>query len=181
MSSERSASESDAPLRWRIIAELQRADFRRAAHGLIVGVAVTQAGQRQRAVAASGGRMEDRLKKKPQQMVADGGYTTRDNIEKMAEREIDFLGSMGRKRCQAGRPAPASASAQRVCLPSARRIAMFARKASCCGRKGVTQQEETGLMAYWYEAEFSDCQACAPQAPVLSGKSEARPIGGCGG
>ena len=38
--------------------------------------------------------MEERLKKKLRQMVADGGYTTRDNIEKMAGREIDFLGSM---------------------------------------------------------------------------------------
>src|ERR1700739_162246 len=27
-------------------------------------------------------------------MVADRGYTTRENIEEMAEREIDFLGSM---------------------------------------------------------------------------------------
>jgi hypothetical protein len=35
-----------------------------------------------------------RLEKRPRQMVADGGYTTRDNIEKMAGRGIDFLGSM---------------------------------------------------------------------------------------
>ena len=39
-------------------------------------------------------RVEQRLEKKPQQMVADSGYTTRENIEKMAEREVDFLGSM---------------------------------------------------------------------------------------
>jgi hypothetical protein len=39
-------------------------------------------------------RLEQRLEKKPQQMEADSGYTTRENIEKMAGREIDFLGIM---------------------------------------------------------------------------------------
>ena len=39
-------------------------------------------------------RVEQRLEKKPQQMVADSGYSTRENIEKMARREIDFLGTM---------------------------------------------------------------------------------------
>ena len=39
-------------------------------------------------------------------MVADGGYTTRDNIEKMAGREIDFLGSMGREEMPSGATAP---------------------------------------------------------------------------
>src|ERR1700692_1196696 len=39
-------------------------------------------------------RLEQRLEKKPQQMVADSGYTTRENIEKMAGREIDFMGTM---------------------------------------------------------------------------------------
>src|ERR1700674_4810007 len=50
-----------------------------------------------RAIWALVGRLnlsvEQRLKKKPQQMVADSGYTTRENIEKMAGREIDFLGT----------------------------------------------------------------------------------------
>ena len=32
-------------------------------------------------------RLGPRLEKKPQQMVADSGYTTRENIEKMAENE----------------------------------------------------------------------------------------------
>jgi transposase len=51
-------------------------------------------------------RIEERLNKKPQQMVADGGYTTRDTIEKMASREIDFLGSLGREEMSSGATAP---------------------------------------------------------------------------
>jgi transposase len=38
-------------------------------------------------------RLEQRLEEKPQQMVANSGCTTRENIEKMARREINFLGA----------------------------------------------------------------------------------------
>src|SRR5712692_3423834 len=73
-----------------------------AAQGLIVGVAVTQEANDSAQLLPAVERMEQRLKKTPQQMVADGGYTTRDNIEKMAEREIDFLGSLGREETPSG-------------------------------------------------------------------------------
>src|SRR5216684_7635113 len=65
-----------------------------AAQGLIVGVAVTQAAEDSAQLLPAVDRVEERLEKKPQQMVADSGYTTRENIEKMAGREIDFLGTM---------------------------------------------------------------------------------------
>src|ERR1700686_1286338 len=65
-----------------------------AAQGLIVGVAVTQEPNDSGQLLPAVDRLEQRLEKKPQQMVADSGYTTRENIEKMAGREIDFLGPM---------------------------------------------------------------------------------------
>ena len=63
-----------------------------AAQGLIVGVAVTQEPNDSGQLLPAVDRLAQRLEKKPQQMVADSGYTTRENIEKMAGREIDFLG-----------------------------------------------------------------------------------------
>src|SRR6266481_1498186 len=77
-----------------------------AAQGLIVGVAVTQAAEDSAQLLPAVDRIEQQLKETPQQMVADGGYTTRDNIEKMAKREIDFLGSMGREEMPSGVTAP---------------------------------------------------------------------------
>src|ERR1700688_2930151 len=65
-----------------------------AAQGLILGVAVTQEPNDSGQLLPAVDRLEQRLEKKPQQMVADSGYTTRENIEKMAGREIDFLGTM---------------------------------------------------------------------------------------
>src|SRR6202521_2017476 len=77
-----------------------------AAQGLIVGVAVTQEANDSAQLVPAVDRIENQLKQTPKQMVADGGYTTRDNIEKMAKREIDFLGSMGREEMPSGVTAP---------------------------------------------------------------------------
>jgi len=62
-------------------------------------------------------------------MVADRGYTTRENIETMARREIDFLGAM--------RYVPRGANLPNRIPPSAflyqpERIAVFARRAKSC-------------------------------------------------
>jgi hypothetical protein len=77
-----------------------------ATHGLIVGVAVTQDANDSAQLLPAEDRVEERLGKTPQQMVADGGYTTRDNIEKLAEREIDFLGSMRWENVPSGASLP---------------------------------------------------------------------------
>jgi hypothetical protein len=57
-------------------------------------VAVTQAAEDSGQLLPAVDRVQERLKGKAQQLVADGGYTTRENIEQMAEGEIDFVGSM---------------------------------------------------------------------------------------
>src|SRR5580658_8874355 len=65
-----------------------------AVQGLMVGVAVTQEPNDSGPLMPAVDRREQRLEKKPQQMVADSGYSTPENIEKRAPREIDFLGTM---------------------------------------------------------------------------------------
>ena len=77
-----------------------------AAHGLIVGVTVTQEPNDSAQLLPAVDRVEERLGKKPQQMVADSGYTTRENIEKMARREIDFLGTMRQENTPRGANLP---------------------------------------------------------------------------
>src|SRR6202162_3044239 len=77
-----------------------------AAQGLIVGVAVTQEANESGELLPAVDSLEQRLEKKPQQMVADSGYTTRENIEKMAGREIDFLGTMRQENTPRGANLP---------------------------------------------------------------------------
>ena len=103
-------------------------------------------------------RIEERLKKKPQQMVADGGYTTRDNIEKMAKREIDFLGSMGREQMPSGVTTPNRLP------PSAFVYQPETNRYVCPEGKLLRPQgrhnNKRGLVIHIYEAKFSDCQPC---------------------
>jgi hypothetical protein len=73
-----------------------------AAHGRIVGVAVTQEANDSAQLLPAVDRVEQRLEKRPQQMVADSGYSTRENIEKMAGREVDFLGTMRQENTPRG-------------------------------------------------------------------------------
>jgi len=131
-----------------------------AAHGLIVGVAVTQEANDSAQLLPAVDRVEQRLKKKPQQMVADGGYTTRDNIEKLAGREIDFLGSMGREEMQSGATIPNRLP------PSAFIYQPETNRYICPEGKLLRPQgrfnskKNRGLVAYRYEAKTSDCEPC---------------------
>jgi Transposase DDE domain len=106
-----------------------------AAHGLIVGVAVTQEADNSAQLLPAADRVEERLKKKPQQLVADGGYTTPDNIEKLAEREIDFLGSMRWENVPSGTTLPGRLPPSAFSI-SEKKIATFVRKAKSCIRRG---------------------------------------------
>src|SRR5487761_322755 len=124
-----------------------------AAHGIILDAAVTQEAEDSAQLLPAIDRVEQRLKKKPRQMVADGGYTTRDNIEKTAGREIDFLGSMRWDNV------PSGATTPHRLPPSA-----------------FIYQPETNR----YVARAQDCQACTRKPECCPenekrGRSVARP------
>jgi transposase len=129
-----------------------------AAHGLIVGVEVTQAANDSAQLLPAVERIEQRLKQKPQQMVADGSYSTREAIERMATREIDFLGSMGREQTANGgltpRRLPPGAF---VYQPETNRYVCPEGKLL---RSDGRQREQPGLLYYRYRAKFTDCQNC---------------------
>src|SRR6266851_9825482 len=131
-----------------------------AAHGLIVGVTVTQEANDSAQLLPAVDRVEQRLEKKPQQMVADSGYTTRDTIEKMAGREIDFLGSMGREETPSGATAPHR-------LPPSAFVYQPETNRYVCPEGQLLRpqgryhgKKKRGLVAYFYEAKISDCQPC---------------------
>jgi len=131
-----------------------------AAQGLIVGVAVTQEANDSAQLLPAVDRIAARLQKKPQQMVADGGYTTRDNIEKLAGREIDFLGSMGREEMASGATAPnrLPPSAFLYQSESNRYVCPEGKLLRPQGR--FNNKKKRGLVAYRYEAKISDCEPC---------------------
>src|SRR6266403_2203849 len=149
-----------------------------AAHGLIVSVAVTQEANDSAQLLPAVDRVEERLKKKPRQLVADGGYTTRDNIEKLAGREIDFLGSMRWENV------PSGASLAGRLPPSAFLYQPEENRYICPEGKVLHPQGRCkpgpGLLYYRYEANAEDCLTC-PRKPACCpdnkkrGRSVARP------
>ena len=63
-----------------------------AAHGLIVDIDATQAGNDYRQLTPAIERIEQSMQRAPEQMVVDGGYISSNNIAEMAKRGIDFVG-----------------------------------------------------------------------------------------
>jgi hypothetical protein len=133
-----------------------------AAHGLMVGLAVTQEANDSAQLLPAVDRVEQRLEKKPQQMVADSGYTTRENIEKMAGREIDFLGTMRYENVPRGAHMP------KRLPPSA--FPYLPEKNHCVGPQGKVlhpagqRKRRAGVIYHLYEARLEDGQAC-PRKP----------------
>ncbi len=149
-----------------------------AAQGLIVGVAVTQEANDSAQLLPAVDRVEQRLRKKPQQLVADGGYTTRDNIEKLAGREIDFLGSMRWENV------PSGASIPNRLPPSAFIYEPETNRYVCPEGKLLHPQgrhrKRPGLIYHRYQAKAEDCQACTRKPECCPdnekrGRSVARP------
>jgi transposase len=63
-------------------------------HGLVVAVEVVQAGNDYHQLVPAAERIEARWGRKPKRVVAAAGYTSGENIREMAERNIDFIGSL---------------------------------------------------------------------------------------
>ena len=66
-----------------------------AAHKVIVGVGVSQSASDYGELAGAVEQIQENLGAKPAQVVADGGFTCRENILHMEGQEVDFIGSMG--------------------------------------------------------------------------------------
>ena len=130
-----------------------------AAHGLIVSVEVTQEANDTGQLLPAVKRIEERLQRRPGQMVADAGYTTRAAIEEMAERKADFLGSMPREDASTGRTAPHRLP------PSAFIFQPDTNRYVCPEGKFLRHEgrlkKERGLVSRRYLAKAQDCQVCA--------------------
>jgi len=130
-----------------------------AAHGLVVGVSVTQAENDWNQLLPALEQIHQRLKQTPKQTVADAGYTTRAVIEEMAERKMDFLGSMPREDACSGRTTPHR-------LPPSAFVYQPERDRYLCPGEKFLRYEgrlknERGLISYRYQARREDCEPCA--------------------
>ena len=137
------------------------------AHGMIVGASVTQAASDWDQLQPALEQLDRRLGRKPKQIAADAGYTSRATIEQMAEGPVDFLGSMPREDAGAGRTAPHRLP------PSAFLYERETNRYRCPGEKFLACREarhqKPGLVAHRYEARIEDCRQCERQPECCPG------------
>jgi len=71
-----------------------------AAHGLIVGVGVSQSASDYGELVGGVQRVEQNLGRRPHQVVTDGGFTSRENVMAMNEKGVDLIGSLDEHNAQ---------------------------------------------------------------------------------
>lgn len=101
----------------------------------------------------------------PEQVVADGGYTTRDNIRMMKERDIDFIGSLGDQAARQAAAVKARGIDPRF-APQFFILQEETKTLQCPAGKQlqyVKQNIVRGDLYHRYQAAGSDCSSCQYQ------------------
>src|SRR5712692_7660172 len=145
-----------------------------AAHTLIVGVSVTQSVNDEGQLPGALEEVKRNLGQLPQQVVADAGFTTRETILQMAERQVDFIGGTV-EAGERSRPRPG--------IDPAFRAAAFAYQAerdtyTCpAGRELTrrgTQRTRVGVLHHVSQAKAADCRGCVFRPKCCAGAAARR-------
>jgi transposase len=125
-------------------------------HGIIVDVEVTQAGNDYEQMLPAVERIEKRMGKKPKQVVVDGGFISRENVQGMSERGVDLLGPLPKDADKPNRGGPRFS------------LEKFQYQAGedcyrCPAGKFLSykgRQRKSGRTYYKYRAPTQDCRSC---------------------
>lgn len=141
-----------------------------ATHGFIVGMDVSQQANDSAQLLPAVERIEQRLGRPPQQIVADGGYTTQEAIRQMAERNIEFFGHLGRPLAGSGVTCPDRLSLSAFeYMPESNRL-------RCPEGKWLRPdgRRKKGDVVYSvYRAKPKDCLSCRRKAECCPGNEHA--------
>ena len=133
--------------------------------GVIVGVRLSQSASDARELLPALDQIDTQMGRPPQQVVADGGFTNRETIEKTAERNMDFYGSLpeAKERSEA---AVKSHGIDRQFAPHFFILQEETKTLRCpAGQtlKYLRANSKRGERYLSYRAQGSDCVACAFQ------------------
>jgi len=142
-----------------------------SAQGVVVAVDVTQAGNDFEQLTAGIERVEQNFGKAPKQVVADGGYVSRDNIVQMESREVEFIGpqcdeaSKGKSSYEGRGVSPEYYSALFVYDAATNSFRCPQGKTLHYeGKEGHNSQ-----VSYKYRAEMADCKTCPAKGQCCPG------------
>lgn len=134
-----------------------------SAHGIIVGVGVSQSSSDAGELIASVERVEKNMTQLPEKVVADGGFTNRANIMAMNEAGVDFIGSQSEYESQA------EGQLMRQGIDKEFHLGAFEYNAQddiyCCPAGKIlrydSQERRIGVVQRRYRARSEDCVNCA--------------------
>jgi transposase len=133
-----------------------------ASHKIIVGVHLSQCSSDAQSLMPAIEEVVQNLEKKPAQVVVDGGFTNRENIQQCAAQQIDLVGSLPD-------PAERSAAAMKSLgidakfAPSEFRILDDGKRLECpagCLLQPLRKNRKRGDLYQQYRAQGTDCVAC---------------------
>ncbi len=149
-----------------------------ASHKIIVGVGISQNSSDYGELVRGVARVEQNLAAKPTQVVADGGFTSRENILALAAQGIDFIGSFGEQQAK-GLSAQQRQGACADFRAEAFSYDAAADRYRCPAGQllvPVGRQQRIGLVQHVYRAEASACQACRFRAQCCPQSRQGRSL-----
>lgn len=133
-----------------------------AANKIIVGVAASQGASDYGELPGAVDRVEENLGRKPEQMVTDGGFTSRENIIDQAAKGVDFIGSAADHDQQLAGQMRRRGVAEEF-YPGAFVYDPQQDSYRCpAGQtlEPVGQEQRPGVVQHKYQAQPEICQAC---------------------
>jgi transposase len=145
---------------------------------IIVGVGVTQASADAAELEPAVDRVEANLGQRPKQVVVDGGFTNQATMERMAEKQVDMIGSLPER----SGVAPNRLEQRGVSpdfYPQAFEYDVEADSYTCPGGKVLryeTQEQQGASLRRRYRAKASDCRVCEFQTQCCPGTRRGRSL-----
>jgi transposase len=141
-----------------------------AKHSVIVGIDVTQSGSDSQQLKPAMDRLEQTLRRAPEQVVVDGAYINSNNIVEMAEREIELVGpEPDDKSADANRSKSYQHRGVRADYEASKFIYDVITMSYFCPEgkplRYDAKYECDGKMRYRYKVSAQDCQTC-PAKPL---------------
>ena len=145
-----------------------------AAHSVIVGVSVTSSANDEGQLPPALDEVQRNMGRPPQQVVADAGFTTRETILAMAERQIDFIGGVveAGKRSQPPPGVDARFRAEAFIYQVANDTYRCPAGKELLPRS--VQAKRVGVLHHVYQAKASDCRECVFRKQCCAGTSPRR-------
>jgi len=132
---------------------------------IIVGIGLTQSSSDSGSLQPAMDQVKETMGRYPEQVVADGGFTSQASITEMNQSPMEFFGSLAEPEVRQA-AAMKAAGIDPAFRPSAFQVQAESNSLQCPAGKilGYVRQSKKGDITYWqYQAEGKDCQGCVYQ------------------